>query len=420
MTSDERPAGLGEADPGAAWSSSADSGASSSLVANYLKQLAHIPLFTPAQEQAAARHLVELDLAAWRAMACQPRGLELLLEFFQGPPAIQRRVKALLRSAGRDRKQARRSKPPAAKGVRRQRALTELAARLRGEDPDQVLFETVLRELRADVWGRARGRPPASRLTIDRRGLLAIERAFGETLRARNDFMRANLRLVVSVARTFRHSHLALIDLIQEGNFGLLKAVHRFDYKRGFRFSTYAHWWIRQAIERAIVNKGNEVRLPVHVLEVRRQVARTAAMLFKEKGQEPTIDEIAAKLRLPIERLEQALTNVQPEPLSLDESLGDDDPRRLVELVRDDSRPSIDEAVIRESTYARLKALMSDLGDIEKDVISRRFGLRDGREQTLDEIGRTYDLSRERVRQIQAQAMHKMRRLCERRRIRPD
>jgi RNA polymerase primary sigma factor len=236
-------------------------------------------------------------------------------------------------------------------------------------------------------------------------------------LRTRNHFVRANLRLVVSVARNFHHFRIPFIDLIQEGNVGLMKAVHRFDHARGFRFSTYAHWWIRQAIERAIMNKGSQVRLPVHVLDARRQVQRARAKLTHALSRAPSLDELAQELQLPAAKVEQILAGVQQDPVSLDESISGEDPRRFLDLMRDPDRPDIDEALIRENTHARVRELLHLLNPIEKDIIRRRFGLGTDSDQTLDDIGKLYNLSRERVRQIQAQGLMKMRRMCERRRI---
>ncbi|MBI3178360.1 MAG: RNA polymerase sigma factor RpoD/SigA, partial [Deltaproteobacteria bacterium] len=205
--------------------------------------------------------------------------------------------------------------------------------------------------------------------------------------------------------------------LIQEGNVGLMKAVHRFDHHRGFRFSTYAHWWIRQSIERAIINKGSQVRLPVHVIDSRRQVGRATARLAQRLGRPPTPSEISRSVKLSKEKVEQILSGVQQDPVSLDEAVSAEDPRKFLDLVRDESTPKLDEAVIRENTHDRIRELLALLNPIEKDIIRRRFGLGDDSDQTLDEIGKIYNLSRERVRQIQAQGLLKMRRMCERRQI---
>lgn len=270
--------------------------------------------------------------------------------------------------------------------------------------------------IRPEVWSRrVITEKLAFRLT--HADLTEIERSRGAALRVRNLFVRANLRLVVSVARNFHHYRVPFIDLIQEGNVGLMKAVHRFDHTRGFRFSTYAHWWIRQSIERAIINKGSQVRLPVHVIDIRRRYGRARAALAQSLGRVPTPQEVAAEMGMPLDKVEQATGGVQQEPISLDESVSDDDPRRLLDLVRDHEAAPLDEALIRENTHAKVRELLHLLGPIEKDIIRRRFGLGADADQTLDEIGKLYNLSRERVRQIQAQSLLKMRRMCERRRI---
>ncbi|MEZ4273231.1 MAG: sigma-70 family RNA polymerase sigma factor [Myxococcota bacterium] len=225
------------------------------------------------------------------------------------------------------------------------------------------------------------------------------------------------MRLVVSVARNFHHYQVPFIDLIQEGNVGLMKAVHRFDHRRGFRFSTYAHWWIRQSVERAIINKGSQVRLPVHVIDARRQVRRAQAKLTPVLKRSPTVDEIAQETQFGVAKVEQILNGIHPDPVSLDETMSSDDQRKFVDMLKDEDAPIIDEALIRENTYDCVRELLSYLNPIEKDILRRRFGLGDDSDQTLDEIGKSYNLSRERVRQIQAQGLQKMRKLCERRQI---
>jgi RNA polymerase primary sigma factor len=387
------------------------------LLASYMDQLSYIPLFTPEQESANARRLDALELCTWSLILNLPKGVHhLLAEFVSSEvePSLIRKVDALLESYRRAAGQCRAKKLPPHKN--RERLVQQIAKALRTADFDKELLHRVTHRLRREVWGRRviDGRP-CFRVTHGE--LTDIERARGEALRARNDFVRANLRLVVSVARNFHHYRIPFIDLIQEGNVGLMKAVHRFDHNRGFRFSTYAHWWIRQSIERAIINKGSQVRLPVHVIDSRRQVGRTNARLTQRLGRAPTSAEISKSLRVSVSKVEQILNGVQQDPVSLDESLSGDDPRKFLDLVRDDSVPAVDESIIRENTHSQVRDLMTLLNPIEKDIIRRRFGLGDDSDETLDEIGRVYNLSRERVRQIQAQGLLKMRRMCERRQI---
>ncbi|MBI5507830.1 MAG: RNA polymerase sigma factor RpoD/SigA [Deltaproteobacteria bacterium] len=385
------------------------------LLASYMEQLSHIPLFTPEQEAANAAHLEALELTTWRLLLAVPKGAHHLnAECVEVEAPLKRKIEALLESYRRSAGQSRNRKLPANK--HRDVLAAQIAALLRRADFDKEMLDRVAQRLRREVWGRRvlDGRP-AFRVTHN--DLTALERARGAALRARNDFVRANLRLVVSVARNFHHYRIPFIDLIQEGNVGLMKAVHRFDHTRGFRFSTYAHWWIRQSIERAIINKGSQVRLPVHVIDSRRQVGRANARLTHRLGRAPTTGELSKSLHVSSTKVEAILNGVQQDPVSLDESISADDPRKFLDLVRDDSNPALDEAVIRENTHDRVRELMGMLNPIEKDIIRRRFGLGDDSDQTLDEIGKAYNLSRERVRQIQAQGLQKMRRMCERRQI---
>ncbi len=246
----------------------------------------------------------------------------------------------------------------------------------------------------------AKGRVAVSLVTM-------VKRDRKRALDIRNAFVRANLRLVVSVARRFHHYRLPLIDLIQEGNLGLIKSVHRFDHKKGFRFSTYAHWWIRQAIERAIMNKGAQVRLPVHVFDARREVAKVTRDLTHSLGREPDLGEVAQALHTPLEKLTEVLAAVPREPQSLDDPIGDDEDRTLADAIASDGALP-DEQVICLDEETRVKRLLQKLTPMEIDIITRRYGLGSDDDETLEEIGKTYQLSRERVRQIQVQGLKKI------------
>ncbi|MEZ0312995.1 MAG: sigma-70 family RNA polymerase sigma factor [Myxococcota bacterium] len=385
------------------------------LLASYMDQLSRIPLFTPDQELENARTLETLDLATWTLILSSPRAVEhLWTESTELEAPLKNEIETLLQSYRRAASRTRKRKIPPHPA--RAKIIDKVGKGLRLGDYDKEVLDQTMQRLRREVWGRrVLDSSPAFRIT--HADLTEIEKARGLALRCRNNFVRANLRLVVSVARNFHHYRIPFIDLIQEGNVGLMKAVHRFDHRRGFRFSTYAHWWIRQSIERAIINKGSQVRLPVHVIDSRRQIGRATAKLTQRLGRAPTPAEISKTVKMPKTKVEQILGGVQQDPVSLDESVGGDDPRKFLDLVRDDSAPGLDEALIRENTHERVRELLHLLNPIEKDIIRRRFGLGDDTDQTLDEIGKIYNLSRERVRQIQAQGLMKMRRMCERRKI---
>lgn len=382
-------------------------------LSQYMKQLSHIPLFTPEQEAEKAKELETFCLQTWAIILEHP-GMLNSLQLHTQELEIETQEKILKLSGSYKRAAAKSSELTTRKNSKREALIQALSSELKSWDSDLALLENTISSIRIAVWN-----PDKSEgiYEISEKQLLKLERCRGEALRTRNGFVRANLRLVISVAKKFHNDKLAFIDLIQEGNIGLLKAVHRFDYRKGFRFSTYAHWWIRQSIERAIINKGSQVRLPVHVIDSRRQVKRTTNRLNHTLGRAPSTEEIAESLQIPIKKVEEVQNGINPDPVSLDEELSASDPRRFVDLVRDQSRPAIDESLIRENTLDRIRDLMGLLNPMERDIIVRRFGLGTDTDQTLDEIGRRYNLSRERVRQIQVQGLAKMRRMCDRRQI---
>jgi RNA polymerase sigma factor (sigma-70 family) len=224
----------------------------------------------------------------------------------------------------------------------------------------------------------------------------------------RDRFVRANLRLVVSVARRFHHHRMPLIDLIQEGNLGLIKSVHRYDHSKGFRFSTYAHWWIRQAVERAIMNKGCQVRLPVHVFDARRELQKATRDIQQTKGREPTMQELMHALQMDEQKVTEVLMAVPREPASLDDPIGGGDEDRTLSEVLGNDDVAPDELVILQEQKARVRRLFNRLTPMEADILTRRYGLGSDQDETLEEIGVTYRLSRERVRQIQVQGLQKI------------
>jgi RNA polymerase primary sigma factor len=225
---------------------------------------------------------------------------------------------------------------------------------------------------------------------------------------AREALTDANLRLVVSVARRYSNRGVPLIDLIQEGNLGLLRAVEKFDWRRGFKFSTYATWWIRQAVSRAIADDGRTIRIPVHLYDVVNRMARISAQLHQELGREPTDEELGAALQISVERIRE-LSRVLPQPISLDLFVGDDQDTRLSDVVADDNATSLEWAAEQRLLADQIRDTLLTLTPRERRVIERRFGLGDDADETLTAIGREIGVTRERIRQIEATALRKLR-----------
>jgi RNA polymerase primary sigma factor len=373
----------------------------------YFRDMAALDVLRPEEEFTSAREIEALEIMLWEAVLSHAPAVDRVLA------AIEIVLPQL---------------PPEARALRKaaedQRTFCKLvgkaARKLRSSDVDHMFIDAALCAIdRVSVGIGVRG------ATV---GALGRERARAEWLRrveaanraaaeARNDFVKANLRLVVSIARRFNHGRMALADLIQEGNLGLLKAVERYDYRRGFRFSTYASWWIRHAISRALADKGREVRLPVHMIDAQHRLTKARRQLTGQLGRQPTSEELATATQIPLDKIEKMRTWLLEQSVSIDKPVGDDEGRVLGEVLEDPDREAVSptEDLEWEALTTEVRDLLHELRPIEADILRQRFGLGTEQELTLKEIGDKYKLSRERIRQLQEQALAKMRRALARR-----
>ena len=387
-------------------------------LAAYFRQLAEHQLLTPENERELSQGIEDTEVLTWERVLSRPEVvrpvLALIAPNLEQPvtfPKLQKVLDEMLKSkrARKDDKLCKKLRV----------AAKEAALELRVLDLDRVHIDAVVRELfrarQAAIAGQESFWPDG---TLRDAGayLDEVRQAHRDAANLRDEFVRANLRLVVTMARRYDRGGMPLADLIQEGNLGLMHAVSRFDYRRGLRFSTYACWWIRHAIGRALADKARAVRIPVHMLEAQQQLEKVRQGLVGELGRPPTPQELAKAARVPLAKLNQMHRYIMGQPMSLDRPVHDDDDRSFGDTMADpDSEEHSPEDDMTTATLTtQVTRLLHHLSPIEADVLTKRFGLGDDEERTFREIGDQYHLSRERIRQIQNSALDKLKRALER------
>jgi RNA polymerase primary sigma factor len=381
----------------------------------YFRNLAEHDLLSPDDERRLSQAIEDQETLTWELVLGRSDLVEhmvaLVTPNLEEPLKIPHLPKLVAQLAAKPARDAKSRK-------KHSQAVRQLADAMRAADLDRFHIDAVLRELERaalasrdqQTWWTIAGTPAANSFVQEMR------RAHKNGSTLRDEFVRANLRLVVTMARRYDRGGMPLADLIQEGNLGLMHAVARFDYRRGLRFSTYACWWIRHAIGRALADKARAVRIPVHMLEAQQQLEKVRQSLVADLGRPPTPQELAKAARLPLAKLNQMHRYIMGAPISLDRPVHDDDDRAFGDTMADpdseNSTPADD--LTTQTLTKQVKRLIAHLSPIEADVLTKRFGLGDDEERTFREIGDQYRLSRERIRQIQNGALDKLKRALER------
>jgi RNA polymerase primary sigma factor len=388
-------------------------------LSRYFRDMSAFSVMDPTEEAKAAEEFLNREIDRWKAtLAYAPafaivrRVIDALAADLPEPVVVHEfeMFEKVLVDVRRNRSRLDRKLQ-----VRWNALVDDLAPKLRALDSDRLFIEAVEEELErvVNAGDDEEGNAEDSGTVLSqgfRRYLQGVTEAREAVYRIKNRFVSSNLRLVVSIARRYNRGRMPLIDIIQEGNMGLIKAVERFDHTRGYRFSTYASWWIRHAISRGLADKGRAVRIPVHMLDTYNRVQRTAQALSARNGRDPTKEELSSETGISLEKLDRMQRDWAETPFSLDRPVNEDDGKRLIDCLQDDKVPSPYEHVAATAWSNQVRRLLDTLTPIEARIIRWRFGIDEEEELTLKEIGDKYNLSRERIRQLQEQALEKIRR----------
>jgi RNA polymerase primary sigma factor len=380
----------------------------------YFRQMGAVDLMSPDEERESSKRIVSCRESYWRAIFTYPPFVDGLVNVIEAVCDAERRPVPALEELRRTSRRVRDRETRAHKEAFTL-AVNEAAAGMAMADPDGDATTAITHDLEAILHGQREGLRlevtlPRQDSVPFRRYVDTVHQAQLALWREKNDFVRANLRLVVTMARRFNRGRMSLPDLIQEGNIGLMKAVDRFDPRRGFRFSTYGSWWIRHAISRALADKGREVRVPVHMLELHHKLTRVRREWEAKEGRAPDDEELARAADVSLEKIERMRQCLLDQGPSLDTPLSEDDGRTGADLLEDDTMPNAGDQLQKTALGNKVLEFLSRLPPIEADVLRKRFGLDHDAPMTLREIGEQYSLSRERIRQLQEQALGKLRR----------